>query len=376
MAQKIVFLINSLTGGGAERVMATLLRHSETLKGEADVHLVLLDDEPRAYSVPSWVRLTQLNAQGSLLKSYVQTRRLFKQLRPDLCLSFLTRSNVVNALLQPLGHHVIMSERVNTSAHLGTVVAGQFARFLVRKTYPTARAVICVSSGVAEDLIANFGVDTSRTHTIANPIDAEAIARRAHCAAQTGAPSRPYYVAMGRFVETKNFGLLLTAFAKADLDADLVLLGDGPLRPALEAQIQALKLDDRISLPGFQDNPFPIIQRARAFVLSSNAEGFPNALVEAMSLSVPVIATNCASGPSEILAHCSRETISFPNKAAHGLLIPCNDPAALANALEMLENQDRRCGLAKQAHLRARDFTPDKAAHAYWQVVHDALEAA
>ncbi|MEM7568821.1 MAG: glycosyltransferase [Pseudomonadota bacterium] len=372
MSRTIVFLINSLAGGGAERVMATLLAHSGTMKGACDVHLVLLDDEPRAYDVPSWVQVTQLDARGSLPKSYLQTRRLFKQLKPDVCLSFLTRANVVNAALKGLGHQVLISERVNTSAHLQS----RFARAIVKQTYPKAHRVLCVSSGVASDLAAHFAVPKARMQTIANPLDGAAIAARAQGQKDCALPDGPYFVAMGRFVETKNFSLLLSAFAKADIAANLVLLGDGPLRPALEQQRTDLQLHGRVLMPGFQENPFPTIAGARAFVLPSNAEGFPNALVEAMGLSVPVIATNCASGPSEILAETDRDAITFPVDAPYGMLIPCNDANAMARAMEQMEDAGVRQRLSAQAGKRAADFTPEKAAKAYWGAIQASLERA
>lgn len=351
--------------------MATLLAHSQALKGDCEVQLVLLDDEPRAYRIPSWVHVTQLKAQGSLLKSYLQTRRLFKQLRPDLCLSFLTRANVVNAALKGLGHRVIISERVNTSAHLGSWLA----RRLVAQTYPAAHTVLCVSSGVADDLVTHFGVTKSRTETISNPLDGAAIAAHAQSEIHTELPTRPYLVAMGRFVETKNFSLLLEAFAQADTPANLVILGEGPLRPALEQQCRDLQLGGRVTMPGFQENPFPIIAGAQAFILSSNAEGFPNALVEAMSLGVPVIATNCASGPSEILAGSAREDVVFPVDARYGALIPCNEPEAMAAAIERVADAQTRQHYSAQARKRAADFAPVKAAKAYWSAVNSALES-
>src|SRR5690606_30059277 len=96
--RRILFLINSLAGGGAERVMTTLLRHSEDECSEFDVTLALLDDEPAAYSAPEWVRVRQLDGRKSFLPSLTSLRRLVAELRPELTLSFLTRSNMANVL--------------------------------------------------------------------------------------------------------------------------------------------------------------------------------------------------------------------------------------------------------------------------------------
>src|SRR3546814_10670758 len=118
-----------------------------------------------------------------------------------------------------------------------------------------------------------------------------------------------YIVAAGRLVPNKNFGMLIEAFAQSGLPGSLVIMGEGPLRGALEARIMQLGLEGRVHLPGFLENPFAVLKRASLFALPSNAEGFPNGLVEAMACGLPVVAANCASGPAEILLNRSRESV-------------------------------------------------------------------
>jgi glycosyltransferase involved in cell wall biosynthesis len=136
---------------------------------------------------------------------------------------------------------------------------------------------------------------------------------------------------MGRLTPSKNFGMLINAFARSSIEGKLVILGDGPERAALAAQVAALGLSERILMPGFSANPFPTLRRATFYVSPSNAEGFPNSLLEAMSVGLPVISTNCLSGPSEVLADLARERVGpGVTFAEHGILVSPDDPVAMA----------------------------------------------
>lgn len=365
MRKKILFIINSLTGGGAERVMATLLRHSGDWRDRFDVSLALLDDEPAAYQVPGWVTVHQLDCAGSFPASVLRLRALVRQLRPDITLSFLTRANVANSTaMKPTGRPWIISERVNTSAHFAHGLSARFGRALVRRAYPGATRVIAVSQGVADDLAGHYAVPAEHISVIANPVDIDSIAARALEPNPTPVHG-PYIAAMGRLVENKNFALLIDAFAASGAEGRLVIAGEGPLRGALEARIAALGLQDRVLLPGFTENPFPLVAGARLFVLPSNAEGFPNGLVEAMATGVAVLSTDCPSGPAEILGN-----------AEHGILVPCNDVEAMAKAIQAYQDDTVRERYAARAAHRARDYAPENATRRYWRVIDDALDEA
>ena len=375
MAEKatILFVINSLAGGGAERVLTTILGASAPWRDRYDLHLALLDDEPRAYAVPEWITVTQLDARHRLGASIAQLRRLVGRLNPDIALAFLTRANVATAIaMAGRGRPWLISERVNTSAHLGSGAGAIAARAMVRFTYPRARHVIAVSDGVVDDLVQNFGVARDRVSAIANPVDHDAIA------AQAAAPSPlaidgDYVVAAGRLVPNKNFALLVDAFAASGLPHRLVIMGEGPERASLEAQIAARGLSDRVLLPGFVANPFAVLGRARLFAMPSNAEGFPNGLVEAMACGLPVVATNCASGPSEILADLPRESIVDARQVPAGALVPPNDIAAFASALREIASEPRRTAAADAARQRSLDYGVAEATERYWRRIDAAL---
>lgn len=366
-------MINSLAGGGAERVMATLLRHSDNRRDRYAMSLALLDEEPSAYAPPDWMPVHHLASGSGMATSARRLRTLVRKERPDLVLSFLTRANVA-ACLATAGSGIpfVISERVNTSAHLPDGLAGQVSRWLVRRTYPRARRVIAVSDGVADDLSRNFDVAGERIRVIANPVEGDLIRTRAQEQA-IKPPDEPYVVAMGRLVPNKNFALLIDAFADAAIPGRLIILGDGPEREALAGRIAERGLGDRVLLPGFLENPFPLIAAADCYVLPSNAEGFPNGLVEAMALGLPVVSTDCASGPSEILAERPRGGLAGLDCAAHGLLVPCNDRSALAEGLRRYQDPAVRRHYAAAARTRADAFSVAASIDLYWEVMEEAL---
>jgi glycosyltransferase involved in cell wall biosynthesis len=226
--------------------------------------------------------------------------------------------------------------------------------------YRSADAIVAVSGGVAEDL-ARFGrLPGSKIRVIHNPVfdaDVEALSRAPVSHPWFARKGPPIVLAAGRLHRQKGFDVLLEAFAvaRAQVDCRLVVLGEGQERVPLLARAERLGLAYDIDMPGFAENPFPLMARAGAFVLSSRWEGFPNALVEAMACGAPVIATDCPSGPREILSG-----------SRYGALVPPESPQALGLALiETLKARpDTR---ASQA--RAQSFSVPAAARQYLDVL-------
>jgi N-acetylgalactosamine-N,N'-diacetylbacillosaminyl-diphospho-undecaprenol 4-alpha-N-acetylgalactosaminyltransferase len=377
--KRVAFVINSLAGGGAERVMTTLLRASIDEAAEFELELFLLDDEPIEYPLPAWLKVRQFDSRRSLPKTLLALWRGFRAFRPDLVLSFLTRANVAAIVVGRLcGVPVIVSERVNTSSHLGEGRAAALIKALVRWTYPKAARIIAVSPGVADDLATVFGLPKDKIVVIANPIDSDAI--RAAAEVQAGPPaggrhaSEPYVAAMGRLVPNKNFALLIEAFARSRIGGRLLIFGEGGERENLIRLIKERGLEGSVELLGFSSNPFPVLRQARYFVLPSNAEGFPNALLEAMSCGLPVISTNCLSGPSEILAEMPREQVPQPLFfAEHGIIVAPNAPDALAEAMRAMTDQDRRDHYAAKALARAAAYSVTRSKDQYWNVLRSLL---
>lgn len=373
MAQRkrVLFLINSLAGGGAERVMCTLLRHSELERNEFDIILGLIDNEKAGNVAPDWVDVRQLDGRKAFTRSILEVRKLFGEVQPDVTMSFLTRANFANVLNAQCP--CIISERANTSAHFGNDAKGAISRAMVRTLYPRATKVICVSEGVADDLRVAFGVPAEKLVTIANPVDGDVIRTRG---AEIPAVEveAPYIMAAGRLVPSKGFDMLIRAYAAAKVGPKLVIAGEGSMRDELIALARECGVADRVVFPGFIANPYPLMRGAELFVLSSSSEGFPNALVEAMTLGVPVIATNSASGPSEILAEAPRASIADLTFAAHGVLTPVGSVERMTEALRAMQDAERRRAYSEKGVARVTAFSAEAAKDRYWSVIREALQ--
>jgi glycosyltransferase involved in cell wall biosynthesis len=233
--------------------------------------------------------------------------------------------------------------------------------------YPLATAITSVSDGVSDDLARVAGIDRARIQTIYNPIDAARI--RALAAEPAGHawladPKLRVVLGAGRLSPQKDFATLVDAFGlllERDRDAAslrLVILGEGDEREALEGRVRELGLTERVDLPGFVENPFRFMGRAAAFALSSEWEGLPGALLEALACGCPVVSTDCPSGPREILEGGAVGKV--------GELVPVRDAAALAGALgRLLDHPTERSLLVR----RAADFEADAAIDRYLRVL-------
>ncbi|MCG8345898.1 MAG: glycosyltransferase [Chlorobiales bacterium] len=166
----------------------------------------------------------------------------------------------------------------------------------------------------------------------------------------------PVILGVGRLVQQKDFPLLIRAFSRLRKrrEARLMILGEGPLRPELEALVETLDLKKDISLPGFIANPYAYMRCSALFILSSRWEGFGNVLVEAMACGTPVVSTDCPSGPSEILEN-----------GKWGRLVPVGDVNAMAFAMESALIEPSTHDTA----MRAADFSVEQAISSYIQVL-------
>jgi len=374
--RRILFVINSLAGGGAERVMATLLANSQSRLSEYDITLAVLDDGPRAFDLPEWLKTVQLDCKGGMLRSLTALDRAVAELNPDLTVSFLTRANLVSGTVMAKRRQPwIISERTSAPAHLGSRARQLATKALMRLVYPRATRVIAVSGGVAAKLARSAAVEPANIDVISNPVDVAALKAAAR-SKDALAFDDPYVIAVGRLVSVKNYRMLIEAFAKSNLPCRLVIAGDGPERDALREVAAALGIADRLIMPGWLANPYPALAGAAAFALSSNVEGFPNALVEAMALGVPVVATNCRDGPAEILARRGVEEISELTVAESGILSPVGDVESYARALQLVFEDSRRKSLIVAGRKRAADYSADTITQRYWEVIERALQRA
>lgn len=327
-AHRLLLVLPSLERGGAERVMLELAHAFHTAGRE--VHLAtLLAGGPLRAAVPPGVVLHELvpavpqpSTPALAWQAFRRLVALLHDLHPDAVLSTVTGTNLLATLAIRTVHP---RPRLVLREASGLLNASPLKRRAMRWIYPHADAVIAVSHGVAGDL-RGLGVPAPCLHAIHNPVDANrlrALAAQGHVLPEL--QDTPYLVALGRLTPAKDYPTLLQAYARSQARHShrLVLVGEGPERAALEAQIAALGLTGRALLPGALANPFHVLRHAAALVLSSCWEGCPNVLLEALALGVPVVATDCPHGPAELL-----------DQGRHGRLVPVGAVNALAAAME------------------------------------------
>lgn len=260
---------------------------------------------------------------------------------------------------------LVQHEHLSADAAWRSGLSQKLIGLAVRLLFNSADAVIGCSDGVANDLAEHFGVRRDRLGTIYNPAyrdDFLASATQAvdHPWLQSLTRERPLLLAAGRLHVVKGFDVLLQALQRVreSVDARLIILGEGKERAALEAQVQALGLDEVVSMPGRQPTIAPWMARADLYVLSSRREGLPTVLIESLASGLPVVSTRCPSGPEEILEN-----------GRHGTLMDVGDVEALAQAILAQLREPASAEQREQLRRRAAEFSLDRALDRYLEVL-------
>jgi glycosyltransferase involved in cell wall biosynthesis len=370
----VVVSANPSLKGGTNRAMVNVV---SALAGEYDFKLLGLAGDESIYPLPPEVEIISLDGRrgaplGRAAKTLLLATRIPRMIeilnrhRPDAVMSFLPRPNIVNVLvkrLSGLDYQCIVCERNFTSIQLADGVLNRLLRRVVKATYQRADLVVANAHALARDLELTYGVARKKIRTVYNSIDLEKVAALAEEAPPAGVLhfDAPVLLTVGRLIPQKNHDLLIRAFARArrTIRSRLAIIGEGPLLERSRGLAASLGVGDDVLFLGWQDNPFAFMKRSAAFVLSSNHEGFPNVLVEAMACACPVISTDCPSGPGEILENGKR-----------GLLVPVHDEAALAAAMvRMLSDQPLRAELARRGYAGAQQFDLPAVLDAYRSVL-------
>ncbi len=304
---RLLFLLPSLAGGGAERVVATLLRELDRERFAPMLAVVDGRDGTWRAELPDDVPVRDL-ACRRVRDALPRVVALIRRERPDVVFSTLSHLNLALALVRPLlpaATRCVARESIVLGEAVDRMRRPALWRAAYRRLYPRFDAIVCQSEDMRRDLVERFGIPPAKATTIHNPVDAGRIRRLAGDAFPPPAhdPGRIALVAAGRLVPQKGFDVLLEAIALAgDARMHLTVLGDGPLRCALEAQAATLGIASRVRFAGFDPCPWPAFARADAFVLSSRYEGFPNVVLEALACGTPVIAVPAPGGLDEIAA--------------------------------------------------------------------------
>ncbi|MGN8068895.1 glycosyltransferase [Mucilaginibacter sp. 22184] len=344
--QRILFVIPSLMGGGAERVLISIANHFNQ-KGCVSIIVTLNRSEP-AYDINKEVKVIYLldrknNKLRHRLKymwlTFYKLMKLLLKEKPDSVLSFITSANIwTGVTCSVLRIPFVVSERTSPKRSINQF--GDKAKVLIALLYQKSKAVVVGAQGIEECIRENKAFKNLKNIcriTNAVPVFNTVSGNPVH--------HRRFILGVGRLEHVKGFDMLIAAFSNAQLsDIDLVIVGDGSEKSNLICQIYNLGLRDKVILAGSKTNLQDYYSQAELFVLPSRNEGYPNALVEAMSFGCPCIAMDCEFGPSEIINH-----------EQNGLLVQATNTTDLANAINRLINAPQLRGELSKCALNIND---------------------
>jgi len=377
-----VRLMDGLDSAGIDVFLLTLDRNQETpLPGDIERQRNLSQRVIRLSNAD--IRWNTLRKVLMAPRQWVKMEHVIRRLQLDVVISFMERANIMN-LLSFSARRRIISIRKHPTMALSAKTP--WKKGLILHIYPhllhRATRIIFNSIEAAEDFNHLFPTRSGQSSIIYNFCDIEqlkALAKKPLPEESNEIFNQPVVITSGRLIHAKGQLHLLRAFkavCQRNNEIRLVILGEGPLKGVLLQLCKDLRIQDRVFLPGFQTNSMAWVAKADLFVLPSLAEGFPNALLEAMALGVPVISTDCWSGPRELLAPGTdpRQKTTNIDNAPYGVLIPpldgeryaadkplTREEQLLAEAVEvMLNDNNLRMEYAKAAKQRADDFSVEK----------------
>jgi len=327
--KRVAFIIDSLTGGGAERSVVTLA--TEMTRRGLEVCILTLDDDCVYTLDPAIRHLPLCSSAGELPSIRVLSRRLrtevehLEQHAPlDLVVANLLHSSeVVKEAGVPGVYHCIHNSLGHQIQRTRNFFVRPWWRHYIRKLY-SGEHLLPVSNGVGENLQFDIKARPASIRTIPNGFDLGEIRSRAREPQPEADALRPFVLHVGHFKRQKRIDRLLEAWARLDVPHRLVLLGTGSRRKTRQLREQAARLGiaDSVVFPGFHENAYAWMARAELLVLASDFEGFGRVIVEALATGTPVVSTDCPSGPADILTGPLAR-----------YLAPLDDPAALADRI-------------------------------------------
>lgn len=297
----VAFILPSLAGGGAERVMLTFARELDRERFRVFLFL-LTDDGPLRPLIAPDIDVVVLD-RPRIRAALPRLRSAFRRYRPDVAMTTMAYLNMAVLALRPTlprsTRHVVREANTPT-AIIGRGVRGFAYRWGYRRLYRSAARVVAPAEFVRRELV-DLGVPEALTTVLYNPVNVDEIRGTAIAPRREAGPGRRF-VAAGRITEQKGFDRLVAMAAALGTDDQITVFGDGPLKLALEADAARRAVTDRISFAGFTDMLAPWIAGADAFLLPSRWEGLPNVALESLAVGTQVIATPEAGGIGEIRA--------------------------------------------------------------------------
>ncbi len=367
---KLTIFLPNLEAGGAERVTLNLL--SALDKGIFEPTLLIGEKRGEFFNkIEKDIIIHDLETTSSS-KLIFKIATYLKKEKPDIFVSVFTRFTILSILASIISRsktRIIIIEHASSS-YFYLIVHNYFLSlfsffvlpFLIKIFYRKASAIICVSEGIANDLLRVVNLP-NLIKIVYNPIINDQIYSLCQEPVQHDwflDKKYPVIIAAGRLTKAKDYPNLLMAFKLVvqNKPAHLVILGEGEERKKLEDLTKKLEISENIAFLGFQKNPYKYMAKSSVFVLSSLREGIPTVIIEAMACGVPVVSTDCASGLREIIEN--RE---------NGFLVPVSDPQKLADAiLILLKTPKLREELSKEAQKKLTPFLINNSTKKYEKI--------
>lgn len=371
----IAFILPSLDRGGVSSASLNIINKLDAaqynkfivlydgkiIEYETDIAIIDMKT-PKADSVAAKI-ITQF-------KRYYRLRKIKSEKKIDISISFKDNPNITS-LFAKINDKIIMTVHTTPSRDYKGF-KGKIYKYLICRYFNRADKIIAVSDGIKNDLEKNYQVQKNKIQTIYNFINKKRIEEMSEELVENDLKhlfnTGKTVINVGRLSDAKGHWHLIRAFKQVSTeipDSKLIIVGDGELRPYLTKLIDELSLKNSVHLIGNRDNPFKYMKHSDLFVLSSVYEGFGIVLVEAMACGIPVISTNCLSGPEEILKN---------NENSYGILIPVCDgkkyssneqltkeeKAMAENIIRFLKNKLEADEMKALSLKRASDFSSDK----------------
>lgn len=368
MRKKILIYMENLAGGGAERTVINIINNIDHNKFE--IVLVVASDSRNDYLhlVNELTKIIILKTK-SRTHTIINLAKMIRKETPDLLFTTMNNNNLVLLLakLFSLTRIPVVIREANNRTQSGKVTfKNRLATTILYNLL--AKKIIALSNGVMNDLVLNFSIKENKTVVIYNPIDINMIDSLKHEEVTDicDIADQNIIISVGKLGEQKDFPTLLRAFeiVQKNTKSRLLILGKGAEEDCLRKLSKDLCIDDNVDFVGFKKNPYKYINIADILILSSKWEGFGHVIVEAMAIGTPVIATDCNSGPREIIGD---------NK--YGVLVPVGDYESLANeTMNLLNNGISRKKYEELGIKRSQDFNVKKIVLQYEKLFLDVVE--
>ncbi len=342
-------MINSLESGGAERVLSNIL---PKLSKKFKIHLILLKDS-RFYDLPKNIKIISFsNIKNNVLMIpfflfYVwKLKKLLKKYQPYKIISFLEIANFVNILTNK---NAIISFRTSFFFFNQSSLIGKLYLLFTKLLYPKAQKIIVNSQENKQNLATQLNISLDKIKVIYNPVNTAKITQLYHKETKLFLKNQrdTIFITVGRLDKLKNIGVIIKSFRKLPHKKKLLVLGEGPEKNNLQNLIQKYNLNKQVFLLGKKKNVYKYLNLADYFIFASQAEGFPNVLIEAMACNLPIITSDFKTGAREIIDPTLdfNQKIKYPYYGPNGILLSLDDFENDFKKIDFKKLQQRQIGL-------------------------------